>query len=172
MTWPAAGGPRDCRWLRRESGTRPIAGGRHRMAVLPEQSADTTTSAITENSTSMAIFHSDGESANSPKAAPRFSRWVRRKKPRDDLDAVMQRDLPRDRQLRSPGREPRRTARSGSDICAWLVDQLISQYLVRAVFEFFEHRAATFANRRILLDLRPHGSSNSSSARISFLRLC
>ena len=43
--------------------------------------AETTTRATIENSTSMAIFHCAGESANRPKAAPRFSTWVMRKKP-------------------------------------------------------------------------------------------
>src|SRR4029077_17919625 len=49
--------------------------------LLRQRRAEATTSATIENSTSMASFHCDGESANRPKAAPRFSTWVRRKKP-------------------------------------------------------------------------------------------
>ena len=45
--------------------------------LLRHRSADTITSATIENSTSKAIFHCDGESAKRPKAAPRFSTWVR-----------------------------------------------------------------------------------------------
>ena len=49
--------------------------------LLRHSKAETTISATIENNTSIAIFHWAGESANRPKAAPRFSTWVMRKKP-------------------------------------------------------------------------------------------
>ena len=48
---------------------------------MRQSRTDTMARATIENMTSAAIFHSEGESAKMPKAAPRFSTWVRRKNP-------------------------------------------------------------------------------------------
>ena len=49
--------------------------------LLRQSRTETMARATIENSTSAVIFHSEGESAKRPKAAPRFSTWVRRKNP-------------------------------------------------------------------------------------------
>src|SRR5256885_7011900 len=63
--------------------------------------ADTITSATIENSTSTAIFHSDGDSANKPKAAPILH--VRKpEEVRNYLNAVMQWNFFGDHPFRNP----------------------------------------------------------------------
>ncbi len=61
---------------------------------------DTTIIATTEKLISIAVFQCEGESANRLKAAPVFSVCVMRKKPRDDLDVVVHRDMRGDETLR------------------------------------------------------------------------
>jgi len=52
-----------------------------RLWLFFQSRAETISSAMMENEISMPIFHSDGESAKMPKAAPGFSAWMIRKNP-------------------------------------------------------------------------------------------